>query len=95
MTKTTAEVKRYKHFECSCNDCMIVSETGAFVLATDYDILQQRFRELEECVRELVEFTNESCRHCGNETCLSCLAWQDRVIKLAQSLLGGEKGVGT
>lgn len=53
----------------------------------DLESAESRCRALADVVRELVEFTNESCRHCGNETCESCLRWQSTVVTKALAVL--------
>lgn len=49
--KTTTEVVRYD----PSNGKIIENIYGDYVLASDYDTLYQCYRELEECVRELVK----------------------------------------
>lgn len=91
MTKTTAEVKRY------------LGGNGEFVLATDYAALQQRCRELEECVGGLCEsivMINISPSHYSDTcTCADCQVLRNvdatRTKALALLSEGGEKGVGT
>lgn len=82
MTKTTAEVKRW-----DANGPMDLEPEGSYVLATDYDTLQQRCEQLTECVRELV----------GEVDCTNAAHFHRRKPKVdkAKALIGGEKGVGT
>lgn len=79
-----ASVKRYDleyTNEYSPAKKMVVRENGDWIEATDYD-------RLVEVCRELLEYTNESCRHCGNETCESCLKWGSEVVNKALAIIG-------
>lgn len=92
MTKTTAEVKRW-----DANGPMDLEPEGSYVLHSDYATLQQKCRELTECVLGLVK-SGDSLNLFYKRT-LTCNGFSKWVAAESKALAligeGGEKGVGT